>query len=65
MGKPTIISTHTQRLNVFEANDPCIIQNATSQNSDVPPRNIHMISDTSSTPNVRSLHKINYDIIIF
>ena len=51
MGKPTIISTHTQRLNVFEVNDPCIIQNATSQNSDVPPRNINMISDISSLPN--------------
>ena len=53
MGKPTIISTHTQRFNVFEANDPCIIQNATSQNSDVPPRNVYMISDISSLPKVK------------
>ena len=53
MGKPTIISTHTQRLNVFEVNDPCIIQNKTSQNSDVPPRNVYMISDISCLPKVR------------
>ena len=72
MGKPTIISTHTQRFNVFEATDPCIIQNATSQNSDVPPRNVYMISDISSLPKVkfqlfssRTSITINHDMITF